>query len=77
MLAQQRRCPNWVLAARRSRLLVNEMAPCRGTDSLRWFSPATQRGQTLAEIRVSVVCGAGRAPRVVHSPGAMTIAPGP
>ncbi len=38
---------NWILTTRRSRLLVNEIAPCRGTDSLRWFSPATGRGQTL------------------------------
>lgn len=38
---------NWILTARGSRLLVNEISPCRGTDSLRWFSPATGRGQTL------------------------------
>jgi hypothetical protein len=38
---------NWILAARGSRLLVNEISPCRGTDSLRWFSPATGRSQTL------------------------------
>lgn len=87
---------NWILTARRSRLLVNEIAPCAGTDSLRWFSPATGRGQTLikappgregavgtvpygpplADIIVSVGCGAGGAARIVHSPGAMTIAPG-
>ncbi|MGH3158148.1 MAG: hypothetical protein ACRDNF_16435 [Streptosporangiaceae bacterium] len=40
---------NWILAAHRSRLLVSEVAPCRGTDSLRWFSPATGRGQTLVK----------------------------
>lgn len=38
---------NWILAARGSRLLVRESAPCRGTASLRWFSPATGRTLTL------------------------------
>jgi len=38
---------NWILAAHGSRLLVREAAPCRGTSSLRWFAPATGRGQTL------------------------------
>jgi TolB protein len=40
---------NWVLAAHGSRLLVNEVAPCRGTASARWFSPATGRAQTLVK----------------------------
>ena len=87
---------NWILAARGSRLLVTEADPCRGTSSVRWFSPATGHGQTLikvphgragvigavpygrslAEIALAVGCGNGRATRVVHSPGAMVVAPG-
>jgi TolB protein len=40
---------NWIETAYRSRLLVNEVAPCRGTASLRWFNPATGLGQTLVK----------------------------
>ena len=38
---------NWILASHGSRLLVGELSPCRGTNSLSWFSPATGRMQTL------------------------------
>jgi hypothetical protein len=38
---------NWILAMHGARLLVSEIAPCQGTASLRWFSPATGRGLTL------------------------------
>lgn len=40
---------NWILAAHGSRLLVDESAPCRGTASARWFSPATGQAQTLVK----------------------------
>jgi hypothetical protein len=40
---------NWILAARGSRLLINEVAPCAGTASLRWFTPATGQAQTLLQ----------------------------
>jgi len=87
---------NWIMAARGSRLLIDEVAPCRGTASLRWFSPATGRAQTLvkaprggsgaisvdpygpppANTPISVACAAGRASRVLSSPGATGVAPG-
>jgi hypothetical protein len=40
---------NWIETARRSRLLVYEVTPCRGIASLRWFNPATGRAQTLIQ----------------------------